>query len=388
MTPPGGNVVEINPDPAVAGQSVSITYDPVGGPLAGASQVYHALRIQQLADRAAPDALMTWNAAENVWSLSVPVSATASQFDVVFNNGAGVWHNNSGQDWHFNVTGTQAPAFVMDGVRDAASPASRRQRRVGICMPPLNGDVLYVATEDAGEGNDVFIYLADAPGALRQRQLGQGRPDRRVGRLPRRRKQQRLRRLVRCGAAPIRPPPARTAACSKASSIWPGVRLAARRRFIWRSASIQRTTAARLSRRSKCPPSVNRQRQHRSRRVFPAATRRHAGRLQPRRQRRQRRLRPLARTHSARPTDLRADGNGDGKVDAADYVVWRKNFGASASGTYLFSRVDSPVQAAVPEPSALAFAAIACPVSLTSATHSAAFMANRPLSVVGLAVTI
>jgi hypothetical protein len=48
--------------------------------------------------------------------------------------------------------------------------------------------------------------------------------------------------------------------------------------------------------------------------------------------------------------DLRADGNGDGKVDTADYVVWRNNLGASASGAYLLTRVDQPNIVAVPEP--------------------------------------
>jgi hypothetical protein len=101
-----------------------------------------------------------------VWSLSIPVSAQASQLDIVFNNGTGTWDNNSGQDWHFNVTGAQQPAFVMDGVRDTVSQevAANGSRHL---YAALNGDTLYVATEDAGEGNDVFIYLADTPGALR-----------------------------------------------------------------------------------------------------------------------------------------------------------------------------------------------------------------------------
>jgi hypothetical protein len=38
--PPGGDVVQINPNPAVAGQSVQVAYNPAGGPLAGASQVF------------------------------------------------------------------------------------------------------------------------------------------------------------------------------------------------------------------------------------------------------------------------------------------------------------------------------------------------------------
>jgi hypothetical protein len=163
----GSTTVDIAPNPAVAGQSVLVTYDPVGRNLTGASQVFAHYGFNNWAN-VPPDVPMTWNAAESVWSLSIPVSAQASQFDIVFNNGSGTWDNNAGQDWHFNVTGTQTPpppSFVMDGVRDAASQqvAANGSRHL---YAALSGDTLYVATEDAGEGNDVFIYLADTPGAL------------------------------------------------------------------------------------------------------------------------------------------------------------------------------------------------------------------------------
>jgi len=164
--PPGGSAAQISPNPAVAGQSVLVTYNPVGGPLDGAAQVYMHYGFNNWSTVASSDVLMNWNPADSVWSLNLPISAQASQFDLVFNNGSGVWDNNSGQDWHFTVTGTQAPSFVMDGVRDSVSQqvAANGSRHV---YAALNGDVLYVATEDAGEGNDVFIYLAQTPGILR-----------------------------------------------------------------------------------------------------------------------------------------------------------------------------------------------------------------------------
>jgi hypothetical protein len=166
--PPGGSVVQINPNPAVAGQNASIKYNPAGGPLANASQVFLHYGFNDWQTVVSPDALMTWNAAEGVWGLNVPISALANQLDLVFNNGAGIWHNNNEQDWHFNVTGTQPPPFVMDGMRDAVSQEVAANA-VGSrhLYAALGGNVLYVATEDAGEGNDVFIYLADTPGPLR-----------------------------------------------------------------------------------------------------------------------------------------------------------------------------------------------------------------------------
>ncbi|MCC7476555.1 MAG: hypothetical protein IT425_14280 [Pirellulales bacterium] len=163
--PPGDNFVEITPDPAVAGQSVLVTYAPAGGPLVGASQVYLHYGFNNWQPTAAQDLLMTWNATDSTWGVSLPVAATASQFDLVFNNGAALWHNNEGQDWHFTVSGTQVPAFTMDGVKDAsaAQVAANGSRHL---YAALSGSTLYVATEDAGEGNDVFIYLADVPGSL------------------------------------------------------------------------------------------------------------------------------------------------------------------------------------------------------------------------------
>ncbi|HVT28034.1 MAG TPA: carbohydrate-binding protein, partial [Lacipirellulaceae bacterium] len=163
-TQSGGDVVQIVPNPAIAGQSLAVTYNPLGRPLAGASQVYVHYGFNNW-QTISPDVLMNWDAEQSRWNVNLPISQDASQFDLVFNNGAGTWDNNSGQDWHFNVTGTQSPAFVMDGVRDASAKevASNGARHL---YAALSGDTLYVATEDAGEGNDVFIYLAKTPGQL------------------------------------------------------------------------------------------------------------------------------------------------------------------------------------------------------------------------------
>ncbi len=161
----GGSFVEITPDPAVAGQSVLVTYNPAGGPLVGASQLFLHYGFNNWQTIVGQDLAMTWNATNSTWGASLPVAATASQFDLVFNNGAGLWHNNGGQDWHFTVTGTQVPAFTMDGIKDAsaAQVAVNGSRHL---YAALSGNTLYVATEDAGEGNDVFIYLAKTPGAM------------------------------------------------------------------------------------------------------------------------------------------------------------------------------------------------------------------------------
>jgi hypothetical protein len=55
-------------------------------------------------------------------------------------------------------------------------------------------------------------------------------------------------------------------------------------------------------------------------------------------------------------TLLAADGNGDGRVNAADYTVWRNNLGASLPGSG--SAGASPSHIGVPEPPAFTLAAV------------------------------
>jgi hypothetical protein len=119
---PGGDVVVIDPNPAQAGQNVTISYNPAGRPLVGAPQVYLHYGFNGWNPIIAPDPAMTWNAADAVWQVTVPVQASATQLDLCFNNGAGTWDNNGGADWHFQVEGgTPPPGWVMDGQLDAGA---------------------------------------------------------------------------------------------------------------------------------------------------------------------------------------------------------------------------------------------------------------------------
>jgi len=163
----GGDTVVIDPDPAQAGQNVAVSYDPAGRPLQGAGQVYLHYGFNGWDVVVSPDPAMTWDAAEQVWRVTVPVSSTATQLDVVFNNGSGTWDNNSGQDWHFTVEGADPTAgWTMDGQLDgdAMLVAANQGRHL---YAGLIGDTFYVATEAAGGGNDHFIFLANPPGSLR-----------------------------------------------------------------------------------------------------------------------------------------------------------------------------------------------------------------------------
>ena len=165
----GDDVVEIDPDPAQAGQDVTIYYDPAGRPLASASQVYVHYGFNNWNPTMSPDPPMAWNAAESVWQITVPVQSSATQLDVCFNDdpgGSGTWDNNDGNDWHFTVDGGQAgDDWVMDGALDEG--ATLVAENVGLHLHAgLIGNTLYVACEDAGEGSDHFIVLAQTPGSL------------------------------------------------------------------------------------------------------------------------------------------------------------------------------------------------------------------------------
>jgi len=159
--------VIITPDPAQAGQNVTVTYDPSGGPLDGAAQVKMHYGFNNWSPVVSPDPAMTFNAADEVWEITVGVPSTATLLDMVFNNGSGVWDNNSGANWQFAVEGGAPPPveWQMDGALDSAATLVAQNNGMYL-YAGLAGDVLYVAAPDAGEGNDHFIFVADAPGAL------------------------------------------------------------------------------------------------------------------------------------------------------------------------------------------------------------------------------
>ncbi|MBK8267031.1 MAG: hypothetical protein IPK83_01470 [Planctomycetes bacterium] len=164
----GGDVVTISPSPAQAGQSVLVQYNPSGRPLAGAGSVLLHYGFNNWAQVISPDPAMSWNAGTSRWELTVNVPSTATQFDVVFNNGSGTWDNNGGADWHFAVQGAvqPVPTWTMNGVLDADATLAAQNGGLSLWYGVREG-LLYVATNDAGEGNDHFIFVADAPGTLR-----------------------------------------------------------------------------------------------------------------------------------------------------------------------------------------------------------------------------
>ncbi len=162
----GGDRVLLTPEVPTAGESVEFTFDPTGGPLAGASQIFAHVGYNNWDDVISPDLEMMWDPDESLWQLSLEIATDAAQLDLVFNDGNGTWDNNGGADWHFEVTGgTTNEVFVMDGVLDDGATLVQTDGGISLYWK-LAGNKLYLATEDAGEGADVFIYLAQTPGEL------------------------------------------------------------------------------------------------------------------------------------------------------------------------------------------------------------------------------
>ncbi len=161
----GPSGVAVTPDPLVAGGSAHVEYDPAGGVLASAGNVWIHYGFDNWST-VPPDALMTWNAGDEVWEIDIALPGSASQFDFVFNDGGGTWDNNNGADWHFPVMGGELePMWTMDGVLDGDATEVASSGGLHLYAGVI-GQTLYVATEDAGEGQDHFIYVAEMPGAL------------------------------------------------------------------------------------------------------------------------------------------------------------------------------------------------------------------------------
>jgi alpha-glucosidase len=158
-------VIEVSPYPILAGQDVTIAYDPAGRVLDGAAQVYIHHGINGWNAVPPTDPPMTWNASAQVWEITLPVSGDATQFDMVFNDGAGTWDNNNGADWHVFVIGGSGPPWIIDGQKD--DDALYLAGNGGNALyAGIKGDTLYVAAPRATGGNDHFIFVSDGPGSL------------------------------------------------------------------------------------------------------------------------------------------------------------------------------------------------------------------------------
>ncbi|HUJ09093.1 MAG TPA: hypothetical protein VL171_03640 [Verrucomicrobiae bacterium] len=132
------------PVPPIAGNTTTITFTPDGGSLAGAGQVYIHLGWNNWNPVLSPDAGMT--AVSNTWVYTAAVPSDATQLDCVFNNGAGTWDNNSGQDWHFAVTNGAPPQTPPMPTNVTATAVSSNE--IDVSWSATSNTIAYVVFRD------------------------------------------------------------------------------------------------------------------------------------------------------------------------------------------------------------------------------------------------
>lgn len=169
----GGERVTVSPNPPVAGQPVTVSYQAIGGPLLNAPSVRVHWGVNGWQGVPSPDPQMSATGTPAIWAYTFTVPTAANSLQFAFNNGGGTWDNNNGQDWSFTVTGGVQP-FVMDGTLDSGV-VSVATTSAGTLSAAVRGHDLYVAAPNAGSGRDSFIFLRSVPpgpGALQAAQWG------------------------------------------------------------------------------------------------------------------------------------------------------------------------------------------------------------------------
>jgi len=119
----------ISPAPAAAGQPVTISYSPAGGPIATSTNLHLHLGWNNWATVVSPDPLLISNALTGRWEFTTTNPATATELDCDFNNGSSSWDNNggSGVDYRFAVVTNGAPQPPPAPASLTASAASASQ---------------------------------------------------------------------------------------------------------------------------------------------------------------------------------------------------------------------------------------------------------------------
>lgn len=99
--------VKLVPEPAVAGEVVTVSYYPAGRALEGAAGVFIHHGYNGANWTVAPGDAMA--PAGDHWTFELAVPSAASNLSMCFNDGGSLWDNNGGMDWTFAVTGTVEP---------------------------------------------------------------------------------------------------------------------------------------------------------------------------------------------------------------------------------------------------------------------------------------
>ena len=134
-----GTVMTTSPTPPVAGQTVTVTYHPAGRNLASASAVniHHGFNGGNWT--ALPGVAMTKS--DTAWTFFYTVPAEATTIAMVFNNGAGIWDNNGGNNWNLSVT-SEPPSGPPDAPTGLSATAAAHNR-IDLAWTPVSGAASY-----------------------------------------------------------------------------------------------------------------------------------------------------------------------------------------------------------------------------------------------------
>ncbi len=136
---PSGTVLTTTPNPPVAGQAVTVTYQPAGRNLASASAVniHHGFNGGNWT--VLPGVAMTKS--DTTWTFAYTVPADATTIAMVFNNGAGLWDNNGGNNWNLSVT-SEPPSGPPDAPT-GLSAAATAHNRIDLAWTAVSGAASY-----------------------------------------------------------------------------------------------------------------------------------------------------------------------------------------------------------------------------------------------------
>ena len=142
----GGNgPVILSPTNPIAGNLVTISYNPAGRNLSAANPVAIHLGWNNWATVISPDLTMVLNAS-NLWQFTANIPASATQLDCVFNNGSGTWDNNSGSDWHFAVSASTN--LVSPAPPQNLSAISAATNQINLSWSAVSGANIYLVNRD------------------------------------------------------------------------------------------------------------------------------------------------------------------------------------------------------------------------------------------------
>ncbi len=152
------NSVRWKPEFPEAGDSVTIYYDPSGGPLSAAPAV--SVHLGTNGWQGVFDDPMIWSAADTAWCYGYSIPSTATSIDLVFHDNNGIWDNNNGADWVIPVLGGTGPPFFMDGQLDDSANFLATDGTLSL-WGAIDGSTLYLATEGTGttNGDDRFLFI-------------------------------------------------------------------------------------------------------------------------------------------------------------------------------------------------------------------------------------